>query len=188
MYTNINQGKDHKVVATQESTAQNSANQSKAFGLFTDQELTNIVNNSGSELVKPGFVINYLHQAEKILDRARMSDENKDFIKGAFTMLSAFGNWDIKEHYEYIAQSDYPEDIRKMLEEGDEDEAVDALEYEIGAITGDLQNEDLYFPEEEIDKAVNALQEYSDLVDEYELDLPEWTYREMQKVLNQYQR
>lgn len=185
MFTNNYQGKDHKVAATQESTAQNSANQSKAFGLFTDQELTNIVNNSGSEFVRPSFLINYLHQAEKVLDRARMSDENRGFIKGAFAMLAAFGNWNTRETYEYIVQNDDPDDIREMLENGDEDGAVDALNYEIGAITTDLQNEDFYFPEEEVDKAKEALKEYAAIIQEYKLqDLFDYyIFNEMDTVL-----
>lgn len=97
MNTNSMQGKGHKVEATQEITAQNSENQSKVFGIFTDQELTNIVNNSGTGLVRPQFVINYLHQAEKMIDKARMCPDSKNFIKGAFAMLCAFGKWDIEE-------------------------------------------------------------------------------------------
>lgn len=185
MNTNMTQSKDHKVVATQESTAQNSANQSKVFGLFTDQELTNIVNNSGNELVRPSFLINYLHQAEKILDRARMSDENRNFIKGAFAMLCAFGNWDRREEYEFNFQNYDPDDIRVMIEDGDVDGAVDSLKYEMGCICTDINNVDLVFPEEELEEAKEALEGYMSIVNEYDLDLGDdgWTEEQVEKVL-----
>jgi hypothetical protein len=185
----MNQGKSHKVAATQENTAQNSANQSRAFGLFTDQELTNIVNNSGNALVLPSFLINYLHQAEKVLDRARISDDNRNFIKGAFAMLCAFGNWDTRAHYEYMAQNDSPEDIRCMLEEGEEarEDIADCIRYEMWTVLNDIQDDEWFVPENELDNALEALEGYLDVVHEYELEdlLGQDILTETEKVLNQ---
>lgn len=187
MSTFNNQGKNHQVAATQESTAQNSANQSKAFGLFTDYELGNIVKNSGSEFVQPSFLINYLHQAEKILDRARMSDENRDFIKNAFSMLCAFGNWDTMDHYEFIYQSETPDSIRERLESGDDREIIaDDVDYELGCICSDLDSEDYYFDDYEVECAVNALREFMDIVNEYNLDIPRNSYDYVYEVMGRY--
>ena len=181
------QGKDHKVAATQESTAQNSVNQSKAFGLFTDDELANIVHNSGAFLSSK-FFINSMHQAERMIDKARMNQDNKNFIKETLRMLVSFGKWDIVEHYEFIIQNSDPDDIREMLEDGDKEGAVEELDYEIGIITGDLQREDLFFPEEEVEKAKEALNEYYSIINEYGLQdlFDDYIFKEMDKVLGIY--
>ena len=182
------QSKANKVGATQEMiTAQNSDNQSdKLFGTFDEYEMRNIVYNSEQDLIKPNYVINYLKQAEHILDKARMSQENKNFIKGAFQMMAGFGQWNTKEKYEFILQNNDPDDIRQMLEEGDEEGAVDALDYEMGTICGDLQNDEQYwFDEYEVEQAKEALNEFISIVQEYELqDMFSWNiFDEIDKVL-----
>ena len=188
MNTNDIQSKVSKADATQETiTAQNSNNQSeKLFGTFTEDEMRDIVDNSGQDFIKPNYVINYLKQAERILDKARMSDENKNFIKGAFQMMAGFGQWNTKEKYEFCFQGYDPYDIREMLEEGKEEEAVDALVYEMGTICGDLQNDEQYwFDEYEVEEAKEALDEFISIIQEYELEekIDDWTYNEAHKVL-----
>lgn len=175
------QSKSNKVAATQEITAQNSDNQSdKLFGTFTEDEMRNIVENSGQNFYRPNYVINYLKRAEHILDKARMSQDSKDFIKGAFQMMTDFGQWNTKTKYEFCVQRDDPDDIRQMIENGeDEDDIIDSLVYEMGTICGDLQNdEDLWFDEYEVEQAKEALDEFYSIITEYGLE--EKMYREKQ--------
>ena len=173
MNTNDIQSKVSKADATQEMiTAQNSNNQgNRLFGTFTEEEMRNIVYNSEQDFIKPNYVINYLKQAEHILDKARMSDENRNFIKGAFQMMAGFGQWNTKEKYEFILQSNDPYDIRQMLEDGDEEDAIEALIYEVGFLAGDLQNDEQYwFDEYEVGEAKEALEEFYSIVQEYNLE------------------
>lgn len=191
MYKTNLQSKVSEVDATQEMiTAQNSDNQSdKLFGTFDKYELRNIVENSGENFIKANYVINYLKQAEHILDKARMSQENKDFIKGAFQLMTGFGQWNTKQKYEFILQEYDPDDIREMLEEGNEEDAIDALLYEMGFLAGDLQNDDdLWFDEYEVEQAKFALEEFYDIVNEYNLEekmyeVDEYTLNQTKKVL-----
>jgi len=187
MNTNDIQSKVSKADATQEMiTAQNSNNQgNRLFGTFTEEEMRNIVYNSEQDFIKPNYVINYLKQAEHILDKARMSDENRNFIKGAFQMMAGFGQWNTKEKYEFILQSNDPYDIRQMLEDGDEEDAIEALIYEVGFLAGDLQNDEQYwFDEYEVGEAKEALEEFYSIVQEYNLEEKIYEDREWGWVLD----
>lgn len=185
------QSKVSEADATREMiTAQNSNNQcEKLFGAFTDDEMRNIVENSGENYLKAKYVINYLKQAEYILDKARMSQENKNFIKGAFQLMAGLGQWNTKEKYEFILQEYDPDDVREMLEEGNEEDAIDALLYEMGFLAGDLQNdEELWFDEYEVEQAKYALEEFYDIINDYDLEekmyeIDEWTLNQTKKVL-----
>lgn len=57
---------------------------------FTEQELTNVVNNSNQDLIKSSFVINYLKKCDSIISNWKMSDETKDFIKSGFGLIASF--------------------------------------------------------------------------------------------------
>lgn len=172
-------------------TAQNSTNQSdKLFGTFDEYELRNIVENSEQDLIKPNYVINYLKQAEHILDKARMSDENKNFIKGAFQMMAGFGQWNTKTKYEFIFQNDDPDDIRQMIEDGEDEEYVlESLMMEMSFIAGDLQNDEQYwFDEYEVEEAKEALEEYYNIVEEYNLEEKIYEDREWGWVLDEVKK
>lgn len=165
-------------------TAQNSTNQSnKLFGTFTEDEVRGIVygaDQSKSEVkFRPDFVINYLKQAERILDKARMNDEQKNFVKGAFNLMAGFGHWKAKSKYEFIIQCDDPDDIRQYLEDGDEEYAIQSLLEEMGFIASDLQNdEDYWFDEYEVEQAKDALEDYYSIINEYGLEEKIYEVRE----------
>lgn len=173
------QGKDHKVVATQESTAQNSSNQGKVFGLFTDDELTNIVNNSETVLVSPQFVISYLRQAERMIDKARMSQDNKNFVKGAISMLASFGNFDTREHYEHVAARYYPEDLEGITIDEidgdfeDKDELLEEVSNEIQSILYDFDDDSNFFPED-WETARGIINAYVEILKDNNIDVPGW--------------
>lgn len=181
MINNINEGKDRKAVAAQEMlTAQDSEkSQSKVFGLFTDEELTNIVNNSGTGLVRAQFVINYLHQAEKMLDKARMSQDNRNFIKGAISMLAAFGNFETREHYEHVAARYYPEDLEGVTigdfdgDFEDKDELLEEVSNEIQSILYDFDDDSNFFPED-WETAKDIINAYVKILKDNDIDVPGW--------------
>ena len=177
----INEGKDRKAVAAQEMlTAQDSnKSQSKVFGLFTDEELTNIVNNSGTGLVGAQFVINYLHQAEKMLDKARMSQDNRNFIKGAISMLASFGNFETREHYEHVAARYYPEDLEGVTIDEfdgdfeDKDELLEEVSNEIQSILYDFNDDSNFFPED-WETAKDIINAYVKILKDNDIDVPGW--------------
>lgn len=91
-----------------------------------------------------------------------------------------------KSIYEFLFQNSDPDDVRHMLENGDEEEAIDALNYEMSIILNDLQNKDDYwFPSGEVETAKEALQAFYSIIQEYDLDdkVDDWFFsQECQEV------
>ena len=91
-----------------------------------------------------------------------------------------------KDIYEFLFQNSDPDNVRYMLENGDEEEAIDALNYEMGCILCDLQNKDDYwFPYSEVETAKEALQAFYSIIQEYDLDdkVDDWFFsQECQEV------
>ena len=165
--------------ATEKITAQNSTNQSKVFGLFNESELAYIVDNYRKSNDDPETVINYLKQAEKKIDRARMPDDDKKFIKSAIRLLVKYGNYEKRKHENLIFQSYNPEDIRMELEdeESDKEDITESLNYEIDCLMVDISDMERYncdgFYDDDIIDYRNAIIEFMEIAEEYELDLGE---------------
>lgn len=173
MAQSIPQGKGNKVAATQgKITAQNPANQSqeegKLIGLFTVEDLNKLTARLTHQgFIRPRFVTTTFEMADRSLRGARMSQGHKNVIQMAFSLL-ADSIPPYRPKYEYIAQSHFPSDIEKMIENGDVDDAIECAEYEIGCIVNDVysmleDNKDGYY-DENIEEYLEKFDEYVDVV------------------------
>lgn len=85
-----NQGKDHKVAATQETTAQNAEIQSyfNGFGRYDLYEigkaLSTTYSRPGGLQFNPSYFQNYLEMTNKFIQGARMGEDKKNMVLNAF--------------------------------------------------------------------------------------------------------
>ena len=86
---------------------------------------------------------------------------------------------------EFVFQNNDPGDIRDMLENGEQEAAVDSLMYEMGCIMTDINN-DVQYADGDADIAKEALREFLSIVNEYQLDLGDdgWTVEEANRTLD----
>ena len=188
--TNV-QGKSNKVAATQETiTAQDSTNQSKVLGIFTEEYLTKLANSVGDNpFIRPSYLINTLRVAERFIDKARMAPDQKGHIKMAFGLLASFlPDLDRQEFpEEYIAESYYPQDIEAADPE-DVDEMIEAAVQEMGYIANDVcamleHNEGGYY-DEIIANYMETFGEYTGAIHclNENWEMPEWLVKFEQSV------
>ena len=165
-------------------TAQNPTNQSHTANFDGTKELFNAVNenelkagleNFNFGIVKPDYIISNLRMAEQIIDRARIPDEKKSVLRNSFGFL--LGAIVSTAYYELIYQEDSPDGYRNRLENGeDKDEIADSLNYEIGCLINDLDNDlvpknYLGFYDEAISEVEEAISEFRDVADEFGIQL-----------------
>ena len=114
------------------------------------------------------------------------NNNENDQICGGVAAVDEIAKAHSKSIYEFLFQNSDPDDVRHMLENGDEEEAIDALNYEMSIILNDLQNKDDYwFPSGEVETAKEALQEFYSIIQEYDLDdkVDDWFFsQECQEV------
>ena len=179
-------GKGDKVAATKGMiTAQNPTPQSKKlFGVFTEREFENIVYNA--EKSESFQKVLYLRKAEEILDKARMSEDNKKFIKGAFQLMAGYGKWETEVEYEFCPMYE-ADGIRNMAEENAED-AVVAIIDEMGGIYFDFDPDTTphySYPEDEVEKVKEFIDEILEIIEEFDMKkfFDEKFFREIDEFL-----
>lgn len=194
-----NQGKDHKVAATQETiTAQNSANQSKKnfdgskklFNAVDVYDLATELSYYDFGIVNPSYIISNLEMAQRLIDKARMSPEQKAVLNNAYGFLCLALVKGKAEADEIIACSNWPDDIRQGIEDGDmdTDEARDSITEELGYIFTDIDNMidgELKGWREAAEEGLELAQEYLDVAEDYEIELEEWYYEKKADLDNQ---
>lgn len=188
-------------------TAQNSQrNQSKVveyFNTFSDDQINQIgkmlgrdtteqnENGSFKLTVTPSFIINYLKKADYCLRKARMSEPDKALINGVIQLLSSFIPFTKKEEYwNHTAESHYPSELEADIQYVGKDECGEfasleeignaAIE-EISFILDDFQDENVTYcnPED----AIDVIQEYVDVINECEVEVPDWLISDIQNVM-----
>ncbi len=139
--------------------------------IFTEMMIENLVenandNSSNGIKLEPDFVVAYLKKCDSIINNWKMSEDTKSFIKGGFSLLASFIPYDCwKRDYDWIAQSNSPEDIENLINSGGYDsaeEAINEIDYEIGCIINDFWNS--------IDDGVpySNWEEMKDIIEDYE--------------------
>lgn len=194
-----NQGKDHKVAATQETiTAQNSANQGKKnfdgskklFNAVDTYELMTELSYYDFGIVNPSYIISNLEMAQRLIDKARMSQEQKSVLNNAFGFLCLALVKGKAEADEIIACSNWPDDIRQGIEDGDmdTDEARDSITEELGYIFTDIDNMidgELKGWREVAEQGLELAQEFLDVAEDNGIELEEWYYEKKADLDNQ---
>lgn len=196
MYNTNAQGKGHKVAATQETiTAQNSANQGTKKTFDGTKELFNAVDVNELEralsrydfgIVKPGYIISNLKMAQRLIDKARMSDDQKAVLRNSygFLLTALCCENEELEHYEHVAEFYYPEDL-KTLEFDDEYDRGAAALNEIANVLTDW-GEDLYYPED-WKEAKDVINEYLSIIEATNYVLPDWVKRDIKELDEKYE-
>ena len=199
MNTYNNQGKDHKVAATQETiTAQNSAQSQgkknfdgskKLFNAVDEYELMTELSYYDFGIVNPSYIISNLEMAQRLIDKARMSPEQKSVLNNAFGFLCLALVKGKVDADEIIANSNWPDDIRQGIDDGDMDidEAEDAITEELGYIFMDIENMmdgELKGWREVAEEGLELAQEYFDVAEDYDIELEDWYYKKKDELDN----
>ena len=189
---NVNvQGKDHKVAATQETTAQNSANQGKKnfdgnkdlFNAVNEQELIRALGNYDFGIVRPEYIVSNLKMAQRFIDKARIPDDQKAVLRNGYGfLLVALCTGKEYEKWEHIAQRYYPDDLDDITvgadgEFADKEELTQAVCYEIECILADWDTTYETYDPEDWAEAEELINEYIDVLDEHECEVPEWVFQ-----------
>lgn len=199
MTYNYEQGNDHKVAGTQETiTAQNSTNQGKKnfdgskklFNAVDVYDLATELSYYDFGIVNPSYIISNLEMAQRLIDKARMSPEQKAVLNNAYGFLCLALVKGKAEADEIIACSNWPDDIRQGIEDGDmdTDEARDSITEELGYIFTDIDNMidgELKGWREVAEQGLELAQEYLDVAEDYEIELEEWYYEKKADLDNQ---
>jgi hypothetical protein len=189
-----NQGKGHKVAATQETTAQNAEIQSYFNGINQEQlnavceVLSTAYSRPGGLQFNPSYFQNYLEMANKFIQGARMGEDKRNMVLNAFhfvcdALLNTQQDNKEYEHYDYIAQSYYAEDLEDLTfgedeEFEDKEDLQRSVEYEIGCILTDWDytSDDFNYDPEDWEWVSEIIQAYIDVLDEYECEVADWIY------------
>ena len=199
--TQIN--RNDKITAQMSETQSNVEN--KVFGCLTEEQLTAFSKNLADAsdcFMKDNFVYSYIKNADRILSKARLGEDQKDVIRGAFSMVLSVVPEEVfinREHYEHTAEYYYPEDLEtqiELLENGEEGcefedkkEIADTAIQELGYVITDWTIEDItpYYPED-FSEAYDIIGRYIDVINECSEDgVPEWLHSEIQELCNQYE-
>ena len=194
MYNTNVQGKSQKLAATQERiTAQNSANQGKKnfdgtkelFNAVDVNELEKALSRYDFGIVSPSYIISNLKMAERLIEKARMGQEQKSVLRNGYGfLLSALCCEDEElEHYEHVAEFYYPEDL-KTLEFDDEYDRGAAALNEIANVLTEW-GENLYYPED-WKEAKDILNEYLSIIEATNYVLPDWVERDIKELDEEY--
>ena len=188
MTYNYEQGKDHKVAATQETTAQNAEIQSYFNGINREQlyavceALSATYSSPGGLQFNPSYFQNYLEMTNKFIQGAKMGEDKRNMVLNAFHFVCDALLASVPKSFHYIANAYYPQDLfdrankeadrykNGEIREEDLNDTIGELTEdclnEIATLTGDLwelkgQNVD----EDDLADAFNLLDEYSDFID-----------------------
>ena len=193
MYNTNAQGKGHKVAATQETiTAQNSANQGtkktfdgtkELFNAVSEEQLRKALTYYDFGIVKPAYIISNLKMAQRLIDKARMSDDQKAVLCNSYGfLLVALCTGKEYEKWEHIAQRYYPDDLDDITvgEDGefaDKEELTQAVCYEIECILADWDTSVSAYDPEDWPEAEELINEYIDVLDDHDCEVPEWVFQ-----------
>lgn len=183
--------------AAEKITAQNSQrNQSevvKYFDIFDDDQLNQVgaLLSGDNGWIRPNFIINYFKKADNIIRKARISNPDKEMIKGVVQLLAGLIPFTKKEEYwNHTAESHYPSELEADIQYVGKDECGEfasleeignaAIE-EISFILDDFQDENVTYcnPED----AIDVIQEYVDVINECEVEVPDWLISDIQNVM-----
>lgn len=175
------QGKDHKVVAAQESTTQNSVNQGKKFdgkkqmfNAINEKDLLRVLDNFDFGIVKPSYIVNNLKMSESFIDKARIPDERKALLRNSFGFLLMALESSVKEHFEHIAEHYYPEDFEDTDLEGDDLKIMVCNEIDYIIADWDPSASGFKYYSEDWEDARNIIQAYMDVLDANGIEVPGW--------------
>lgn len=185
-----NQGKGHKVAATQETTAQNAEIQSY-FNSISQEELnavcealSTIYSCQGGLQFNPSYFKNYLEMTNKFINSARMGEDKRNMVLNAIGFLcgALLANKSKYEKWEHIAQRYYPEDLEDITvgEDGefaDKEELTQAVCYEIECILADWDTTYETYDPEDWPEAEDLIDDYLNILRYHDCEVPEWTFK-----------